>query len=91
MSETCPKTGLRCIPGLCGNYEAMGDIYKQLDLVTALLMQQAQNQGLGTEAEIHEYVYNRPEYIQARDEAQKTLKRLPIILCTPLASEPCLS
>lgn len=91
MSETCPKTGMRCIPGLCRNYETMGDIYKQLDLVTALLMQQAKNHGRVTKSEINAYIFTHPDYLNAAHEAQEALRGLPIILCTPLANEPCMS
>lgn len=91
MSETCPITGLRCVPGVCSNNDALERILSPRDLVAAMLRQTAKNLGVEGKDNIDKFVLNHPDYTLAANEAQEASTNVPGDQCTPLHSEICLS
>ena len=83
MSETCPKTGLRCIPGLCINHNAVKTAYFEQDLEAARLQRQADALGLKIEEGVV-YIEGNLGYRRA---VEKTLQASNIFPC----SSVCLS
>ncbi len=83
MNETCPKTGLHCIPGLCRNYEAVKAAYFVQDLEAARLKIRADGLGLTPEEGIV-YIERDPAY---RHAMNKTMVASSLHPCTPV----CLS
>lgn len=76
MSETCPKTGMRCILGLCGNYKAVEAAYFELDLEAARLKLQADDLGLNTEEGVA-HIERNPGYRRAVEKTQEASNMFP--------------
>lgn len=80
MSEIiCPRTGLQCFPGLCGNYDAVKAAYFELDLEAARLKLQADDLGLNTEEGVA-HIERNPGYRRA---VRKTLQASSWNPCSP--------